>query len=232
MINVQNLSKRFRGRVALDDVSFAVEKGTITGLLGPNGAGKSTLIGTLLGQVRPTAGDVLIRGVSVHRQRTRALQRVGAVFEAPGFYPQFTGRQNLACLASLSGAVSDAEIEDAARFVGLRERIDDPARDYSRGMRLRLALAQALVPRPEVVLLDEPMEGLDPAGIRDARELIARIRAEFGATILFSSHLLKEVDQLCDRIVILNRGKVAFAGPWNGDARSLEAHYLAAIGSA
>ena len=232
MIRIEHLTKRFRKRAALEDVSLEIETGTITGLLGPNGAGKSTLIGAMVGQVRPDAGDIHIHGVSVFADRRRALRGVGAVFEAPGFYAEFTGRENLACLASLSGPVKAKEIEDAVEFVGLNERIDEPARRYSRGMRMRLAIAQALIPRPSLVILDEPMEGLDPAGMRDTRELIQRVRREWNATVLLSSHLLSEVDQLCDHLAILNQGRVVFAGPWQGDARKLEEKYLAAIDGA
>jgi ABC-2 type transport system ATP-binding protein len=229
MIRIEHLTKRFRKRPALDDVTLEIPAGSITGLLGPNGAGKSTLIGTIVGQVRPDAGDVRIQGVSVVSHRCRALRGVGAVFEAPGFYEDFTARENLACLASLSGPVVRAEIENAAVFVGLSDRIDEPVRRFSRGMRLRLAIAQALIPRPALVVLDEPMEGLDPGGIRDARRLIQRVRGEWKATVLLSSHLLSEIDQLCDYLAILNHGRVVFSGPWKGDARLLEDTYLSAI---
>ena len=232
MIRIEHLTKRFRKRAALEDVTLEIEAATITGLLGPNGAGKSTLIGAIVGQVRPDAGDIYIQGVSIIADRRRALRGVGAVFEAPGFYEEFTGRENLACLASLSGPVDAREIDGAVEFVGLKDRIDEPACHYSRGMRLRLAIAQALIPRPSLVILDEPMEGLDPAGMRDARQLIQRVRSEWRATMLLSSHLLSEVEQLCDHLAILNGGRVAFTGAWQGDARKLEEKYMAAIDGA
>jgi ABC-2 type transport system ATP-binding protein len=229
MIRIEHLTKSFRGRPAVDDVSLEIPAGTITGLLGPNGAGKSTLIGMMLGQMRPNHGEVFIRDVSVQRDRAKSLRGVGAVSEAPGFHEEFSGWDNLAFLASLSGVVSEAEIQTAVEFVGLGNRIRDRVRDYSRGMRLRLGLAQALVPQPEVILLDEPLEGLDPAGIRDARELILRVRTEWKTTVLFSSHLLAEVKRLCDAVAILNHGRMAFSGTCQRDGEKLEACYLAAV---
>lgn len=214
MIRIENLRKSFRRRLALDGVSFEVQRGEIFGLLGHNGAGKSTAFGIMLGQVYPDAGEAFIDGISVQRERARALAKVGAIFETPGFFDYMSGWANLEILASYSGHVPRAELEEAVRIVGLTERIHDPVRVYSHGMRQRLALAQALVPMPQAVLLDEPTEGLDPEGIHEMRELIQQLNRDRGLTVLLSSHLLAEVQQLCDRVAILNQGKLVFTGRW------------------
>ncbi|HEX3719311.1 MAG TPA: ABC transporter ATP-binding protein [Verrucomicrobiae bacterium] len=200
---------------ALDDVTLEIPAGEIFGLLGHNGAGKSTLFGLLLGQLRPTRGAAFIRGISVQRQRLRALQGVGAIFETPAFFDYLSGWNNLRNLLAYSGPVSRAEIEDVVRFVGLENRIHEPVRVYSHGMKQRLALAQALLPRPDVVLLDEPAQGLDPEGIQEMRRLILQLNREHGMTVLLSSHLLAEVEQLCTGVAILNQGRLVFQGHWS-----------------
>jgi ABC-2 type transport system ATP-binding protein len=214
MIRIENLHKTFAGRPALDGVSFEVQRGEIFGLLGHNGAGKSTTFGILLGQVYPNRGEAYIDGISVQKSRSKALRKVGAIFETPGFYDYLSGWKNLEILAAYSGKVSRSEIEDAVRTVGLEKRIHDPVKAYSHGMRQRLALAQALVPAPEAVLLDEPTEGLDPEGIHEMREMIKRLNRERGLTVMLSSHLLSEVQQLCDRVAILHQGQMMFEGRW------------------
>ena len=229
MIEAKHLSKAFRNQLAVDDVSFDIHQGAITALLGPNGAGKSTLIGMMLGQVKPDAGEVFINGFSVQRARGEALRSVGATFEAPGFHGDLTGMEILEFLSSLSTRVPADELRAAAQFVGLGNRIHDRVRTYSRGMRLRLALAQALVPRPSVIILDEPMEGLDPADIRDTRQIIKRMQTEFGATILLSSHLLHEVAELCDHVAVLCRGRIVLYGPNSRSAAELEEAYLSVV---
>jgi ABC-2 type transport system ATP-binding protein len=220
MIQLAHLSKSFRGRRALDDLTLEIPAGEIFGLLGHNGAGKSTAFGLMLGQIHPTAGEAFIRGISVQRHRVQALQGVGAIFERPAFYEYLSGWNNLQVLASYSAPVTTAEIEEVVRFVGLEERIREPVRNYSHGMKQRLGLAQALLPRPDVVLLDEPTEGLDPEGIHDMRRLILKLNREHGTTVLLSSHLLAEVEQLCSRVAILNHGQLIFAGRWSELARN------------
>ncbi len=215
MLEVDGLRKSFRGRVALEGLSLSVSRGEIFGLLGHNGAGKSTTFGLILGHLHADAGDARIRGVSVRTDRLRALRGVGAIFETPAFYEYLSGWTNLRILAAYSGRVDLSELERAVGLVGLTERIHDPVRVYSHGMRQRLALAQALVPAPEFILLDEPTEGLDPEGIHEIRNLILRLNAGFGLTVVLSSHMLSEVEALCGRIAILNRGKLIFQGPWS-----------------
>ena len=219
MIRLDKLTKSFGGKRALEGLSFEVARGEIFGLLGHNGAGKSTALGILLGQVYPNSGEAFIGGVSVQRERARALAKTGAIFEQPRFYDYLSGWTNLEIFTAYSARVSKKEIADAVETVGLTERIRDNVGVYSQGMRQRLGLAQALLPAPEVVLLDEPTNGLDPEGIHEMRELIKRLNRERGLTMLFCSHLLSEVEHLCDRVAILNHGRLVFSGRWNEIAR-------------
>jgi ABC-2 type transport system ATP-binding protein len=214
MIRLQNLTKSFKGRPALHGLSIEVTKGEIFGLLGHNGAGKSTTLGILLGQVFPDSGEAFIDGISVQRERGRALSRTGAIFEAPRFYDYLSGWRNLEIYTSYSARVPRRDIEDAVETVGLTGRIYDRVGTYSQGMRQRLGVAQALLPASEVVLLDEPTNGLDPEGIHEMRELIKRLHRTRGITVVFCSHLLVEVEQLCDHVVILNQGRKIFDGRW------------------
>jgi ABC-2 type transport system ATP-binding protein len=214
MIQLKNLTKSFKGRPALHGLSLEVGKGEIFGLLGHNGAGKSTTLGILLGQVFPNSGEAFVNGVSVQRERSRALARTGAIFEAPRFYDYLSGWRNLLIYSSYSARVPKPKIEEAVEIVGLTERIHDKVETYSQGMRQRLGLAQALLPENEVILLDEPTNGLDPEGIHEMRELIKRLNRERGITVVFCSHLLVEVEQLCDHVVILNQGRKIFDGRW------------------
>jgi ABC-2 type transport system ATP-binding protein len=213
MITVSSLTKCFtRGRRALDDVSFEVKPAEIMGLLGHNGAGKSTVLGIMLGMVRPNSGEVTVAGHSVQRERARALRKIGAIFEAPAFYDYMTGWQNLRALCALSGWWEEREVKRVLELVRLADRVHGKVRTYSHGMRQRLALAQALLPMPEVLLLDEPTNGLDPEGIHEFRATVLKLRQEHGLTILFNSHLLSEVEQMCDRCVILREGQKVYEG--------------------
>jgi ABC-2 type transport system ATP-binding protein len=214
MVRLENLTKAFRGRPALTGLSLEIQRGEIFGLLGHNGAGKSTTFGLMLGHLRPDAGEAFIAGRSVQRERALAISRVGAIFETPSFYEYMSGWQNLRFLVSLSGIESDERLREIVKLVRLEERINDPVRAYSHGMRQRLALAQALLPDPEFILLDEPTEGLDPEGIHEMRDMVRRLRDEHGLTVMLSSHLLSEVEQLCDRVAILHRGQLVFCGDW------------------
>ena len=212
MIELRHVTKRFGERVAVDDLNLIVPRGEICGLLGHNGAGKSTAIGMMLGQVWPTAGRITICGCDVQAERGRALLNVGAIFETPVFYEYVTGWANLQILASYSEPVSEKRIREVIDWVGLTGREHSKVKTYSHGMRSRLALAQALLPRPELLILDEPGDGLDPEGIHEMRTTIQRLRAELGLTILLSSHLLSEVEQLCTRLAVLNSGRKVFDG--------------------
>ncbi|MFZ4766128.1 MAG: ABC transporter ATP-binding protein [Roseimicrobium sp.] len=213
MIAATSLTKYFtRTRAALDDVSFEVQPAEILGLLGHNGAGKSTVLGIMLGMVRPDSGEVRIAGNSVQRDRAKALRQVGAIFEAPSFYEYMTGWQNLRALCALSGWWEEREVKRVLEIVRLSSRIHSKVRTYSLGMWQRLALAQALLPMPQVLLLDEPTDGLDPEGIHEFRSTVLGLRDEHGLTILLNSHLLSEVEHMCDRCVILREGRKIYEG--------------------
>jgi ABC-2 type transport system ATP-binding protein len=212
MIELRNVVKKFGGRVAVDDLSFTVPRGEIYGLLGHNGAGKSTAIGMMLGQVWPTGGQVKICGQDVQSNRRAALMQVGAIFETPVFYDYLSGARNLEILSTYTAPTSKARIQEVVEWVGLTGREQSKVRTYSHGMRARLALAQALLPKPELLILDEPSDGLDPEGIHEMRQTILRLQRELGLTIFLSSHLLNEVEQLCTRIAVLQQGKKVFEG--------------------
>ncbi|MEX1113642.1 MAG: ABC transporter ATP-binding protein [Akkermansiaceae bacterium] len=216
MLEATGLFKSFGGKPALTDFSFKVKRGEIYGMLGHNGAGKSTSLGIILGMVMPDAGDVTIGGISVLKHRSQALAKVGAVFEAPAFYEYLSGWENLKILMSYSHGFDPRAAREVIEQVGLSKRVHSKVRTYSHGMRQRLALAQALLPEPEVLLLDEPTDGLDPEGIKWFRDFILNLRKERGMTVLFNSHLLAEVELMCDRVAILREGKRVFEGPVGG----------------
>ena len=216
MLVASGLYKKFGGKPAIEDVSFHVKKGEIYGLLGHNGAGKSTSLGIILGMVMPDQGDVTIGGISVLKNRAQALRKVGAIFEAPAFYDYLSGWDNLKILMSYSGGFDATAARSVIDQVGLTKRVHSKVRTFSHGMRQRLALAQALLPEPEVLLLDEPTDGLDPEGIKWFREFILKLRDERGMTVLFNSHLLAEVELMCDRVAILREGKRVFEGTVQG----------------
>jgi ABC-2 type transport system ATP-binding protein len=212
MIELRNVQKRFGRQLALDDFTLQVPAGEIYGLLGHNGAGKSTAIGIMLGQVWPTRGGVSVCGFDVTSNRRRALQKVGAIFESPAFYDYLSGFRNLEILSSYTAPTTRARLQEVIEWVGLTGREHSKVRTYSHGMRARLALAQALLPHPELLILDEPSDGLDPEGIHEMRHTIQRLQRELGLTILLSSHFLSEVEQLCTRIAVLNKGRMVFEG--------------------
>jgi ABC-2 type transport system ATP-binding protein len=212
MIELSNVHKRFGQRVAVDDLTLRVPAGEIYGLLGHNGAGKSTCIGMMLGQVWPTRGDVKVCGFDVSARRKKALAKVGAIFESPAFYDYLSGLTNLEILSSYTARTPRKRIEEVIEWVGLNGREYSKVRTYSHGMRARLALAQALLPNPQLLILDEPSDGLDPEGIHEMRHTILRLHRELKLTILLSSHFLSEVEQICTRIAVLNQGRMVFEG--------------------
>ena len=212
MIQLKDLRKEFGRRTAVENLNLSVPAGEIYGLLGHNGAGKSTAIGMMLGQVWPTRGEVRVCGHDVTAHRRRALEKVGAIFESPAFYDYLSGRRNLEILSSYTAPTPRKRIQEVIQWVGLTGREDSKVRTYSHGMRARLALAQALLPQPELLILDEPSDGLDPEGIHEMRHTILRLHRELGLTILLSSHFLNEVEQLCSRIAVLNQGRMVFEG--------------------
>jgi ABC-2 type transport system ATP-binding protein len=209
-IQAEDLTKRFGARTVVDRVCFAVQPGEIFGFLGPNGAGKTTTIGMLLGLVRPDAGRALLFGHDVQREPATALREVGALVEAPAFYPYLSGRDNLRVLARADG-LSNQRVEAVLAQVELTARAGDRFRVYSQGMRQRLGIAAALLREPRLVILDEPTNGLDPAGQQSIRELVKSL-AHAGRAIFLSSHILPEVEQLCDRVAILVNGRITAQG--------------------
>ena len=205
----RGLSKRFGDRVAVDQIDLDLPVGVVSGFVGPNGAGKTTTIQMLLGLVRPSEGTAEVLGHSI-REPAAYLARVGALVESPAFYPTLSGRRNLAVLARL-GRVRPERIDEVLELVGLSDRASDLVRGYSLGMKQRLGVAAALLPDPELVILDEPANGLDPAGIREIRTLLRGL-ADRGITVFVSSHLLAEIEAICDHLVMINLGKVVFQG--------------------
>ncbi len=213
IVEVDRLSKSFGTVRALEDVSLSVAEGEVFGFLGPNGAGKTTMIRILLGLLRPDRGAARIGGHDCWADHGRAAPLFGATLEQPGLYGFLSGRDNLRQFARMLGAVDEGRITELLALVGLTERGDDRVKRYSMGMRQRLALAQALLGRPRLLVLDEPTNGLDPNGIHGLRILLRQLATDQGLTIFFSSHLLSEVEELCDRVVVLHRGQVRAAGP-------------------
>ncbi|MFO7170299.1 MAG: ABC transporter ATP-binding protein [Chloroflexota bacterium] len=209
-ILAEELTKRFGKHTAVDGVSLTVRQGEVFGFLGPNGAGKTTTIGMLLGLVRPSSGRAVVLGHDVAREPEAALRGVGAMIEAPAFYPYLTGRDNLRVLAR-SGGVAEKRVDEVLRLVELGGSARERFRTYSQGMRQRLAIAAALLHEPQLIILDEPTNGLDPAGQQEIRSLIRSLARE-GRTIFLSSHMLHEVEQLCERVAILKQGRVIAEG--------------------
>ncbi len=212
-LEAEGLCKRYGELTAVEDVSLRVDEGQIAGFIGPNGAGKTTTLRMLLGLVAPTRGSVRIFGHDVGRDFQRAIRAVGALVEGPAFYPFLSGRRNLRLFGRLSGGVDEARIQEVLERVGLGRRGDQRVKGYSQGMRQRLGIALALLARPRLLVLDEPTNGLDPQGMREVRNLIRAIRDEGETTILLSSHLLGEMERICDRVAVISRGRVLCSGP-------------------
>ncbi|MGD8760452.1 MAG: ABC transporter ATP-binding protein [Anaerolineales bacterium] len=212
IIRTYDLTKRFKKLTAVDHVNFEVLPGEVFGFLGPNGAGKTTTIAMLLGLVRPTTGSAEVLGHDIRRDLSVALRRVGAIVETPSFYPYMSGIDNLRILARIDGGDTVEQIPSILEQVGLKGRGKDKVGTYSQGMRQRLGLAAALLGDPELLILDEPTNGLDPAGMREMRLFIRSLADEQGKTVFLSSHLLHEIEQVCDRVLILNKGEVIAQG--------------------
>jgi ABC-2 type transport system ATP-binding protein len=210
-VEARGLVKRYGEIVAVDHVDLSVEHGDVFGYLGPNGAGKTTSLRMLLGLIRPTSGGARLFGRDPLVDGAKALDGVAGFVEGPRFYPYLSGRRNLRLLADYDEPVSRALIDEVLELVELRDRAKDKVGGYSHGMRQRLGIAAALLRQPRLLLLDEPTTGLDPAGMRDMRELVRRLAGE-GITIMLSSHLLYEVEDLCNRVAIIRKGCVIYQG--------------------
>ncbi len=228
VIETHRLTKRYGRRTAVTDLDLAVPRGSSFGLLGHNGAGKTTLIRLLVGLTEPDAGTISLAGERLDRHNRHALSRVGAIIEEPRFHGHLTGEENLRVVAAVRGGESHRRIAPALRRVGLAERAHERVRTYSQGMRQRLGIARCLIADPEVVILDEPTNGLDPAGILELRALVGSLVAE-GRTVFVSSHLLGEVEKMCDAVAVIADGRLVWQGRIEqlaSDGSSLEDRFL------
>jgi ABC-type multidrug transport system ATPase subunit len=210
---VSGLCKTYGNFRAVDHLDVSVPEGQIFGFLGPNGAGKSTTIRMMLGLIHPDAGSIRYFGKDFFSHRRESLRKTGAIVERPDFYLNLSGERNLKILGEMQDAdVSDAHISEVLRFTGLGERGKSAVKTYSQGMKQRLGIAQALLHDPTLIILDEPTNGLDPRGMREIRELVVKLNKERGMTVIFSSHLLHEVEMICHSVVLINKGKKVAEG--------------------
>ena len=214
IITTEQLTKKYKNFTSVNNVSLHIRKGSIYGFLGPNGAGKSTTMKMLLGLTAPTKGSFTIDGKQFPGNRIAILKEIGSFIEAPSFYANLTGRENLDIIRRILG-LSKAEVEDALELVGLTEFGDRLAKKYSLGMKQRLGLAGALLGRPPILILDEPTNGLDPSGIHEIRNLVKSLPDLYDCTVLISSHMLSEIELIADDIGILNHGQLLFEGSMN-----------------
>ncbi len=210
-LSARHLTKVIGRRTIVEDASFEIEGGEVFGFLGPNGAGKTTTIRMLVGLIRPTAGSVSICGYDIRSQFEEAMRCVGCIVENPDLYRFMTGRENLEHFARMLGVGKD-DIERVASLVSLAHRLDQRVGTYSLGMRQRLGIAQAMLGKPRVLILDEPANGLDPAGIREIRELLRSLASDHGMAVFVSSHLLAEIELMCDRVAIIHKGRILREG--------------------
>jgi len=211
ILRTVSLTKRYGRLLALEGLNLEVRRGQVYGFLGPNGAGKITTIALILGLIAPSAGHVEMFGLDTRTHLSQALRRTGAILETPSFYPHLSGRDNLRIWAALSDGIDEKRIDEVLELVGLTGRGRDKVRNYSLGMKQRLGLAAALLHDPELLVLDEPTNGLDPAGMREVRHLIKGL-GQIGKTVFVSSHLLGEVEQMCDHLGILKQGRLLTQG--------------------
>ncbi len=213
IVSVKNLSKNFNEIKAVNDLSFSVEKGQVYGFLGQNGAGKSTTIRMLLTLIKPTSGQIEIFGMDLNKHRKEILRQIGAIIEKPDMYKYLTALENLRIFAAMSGVkVSEKKLLDQLEMVGLAERAHSKVKTYSQGMKQRLGIATALVHDPQLVILDEPTNGLDPQGIADVRNLILMLSRQMNKTMIISSHLLSEIELIAESMIIIDKGKKIVEG--------------------
>lgn len=213
IIEVHRLTKKFKNLTAVDNLDLNVYKGDVFGFLGPNGAGKSTTIRMLLTLIKPTSGNIKIFGKDLNKHRNEILAKVGAIVEKPDFYLYLSAKKNLEILSKMSGLdISNKRIMEILELVGLEKRYNSKVKTYSHGMKQRLGIAQALLHDPKLIILDEPTVGLDPQGIKEVRELIIKLSSENNITIFLSSHILKEIEIVANRMVIINNGKSVVEG--------------------
>jgi ABC-2 type transport system ATP-binding protein len=208
VLELNNVSKVIKGKRIIDSLSFGVQEGEVFGFLGPNGAGKTTTIRMIVGLMGISEGDIVVNGISVKSNYEGAIRDIGAIVENPELYKFLSGYKNLQHFARMHKGITEERIKEVVELVGLTDRINDKVKTYSLGMRQRLGIAQCLLHNPKVLILDEPTNGLDPAGIREIRDYIRRLARENGMAVIVSSHLLSEMEMMCDRIGIIQKGKL------------------------
>ncbi|PFN07347.1 ABC transporter ATP-binding protein [Bacillus cereus] len=213
ILSVRNVKKVIGKKTLVENISFDVKQGEVFGFLGPNGAGKTTTIRMLVGLIKATEGEITIGGYHIKEDFQKAMRQVGSIVENPELYTYLTGWENLKQFARMLGGISDERILEIAKMVHLDERIHDKVKTYSLGMKQRLGIAQALLGNPKLLILDEPTNGLDPAGIREMREFIHKLVKEENMSVFISSHLLSEVQMICDRVAIIHKGKMITVAP-------------------
>jgi ABC-2 type transport system ATP-binding protein len=212
ILSCNNLSKRFGRKLAVDNASFGVDSGDILGLIGPNGAGKSTLLKMIVGLIWPNSGSVNICGYDVYQQHRQAMANLGAIIEWPAFHDELTARTNLRVLSGGHGKEYERKLENIAEFIDIQGYLDQKVSSFSTGMKQRLGIALALLPDSKFIILDEPTNGLDPGGIIEIRSIIREYNRQFGTTILITSHMLGEIENICSKVVIINEGKIITSG--------------------
>ncbi len=208
VLEVSNITKQIKKNKIIKDISFDIKQGEILGFLGPNGSGKTTTLRMIVGLSKPTSGDIKICGHSIEKEYVKAMSNVGCIIEGPDLYDYMSGYKNLEMLGSMSKGVTKKDIDEAVELVGMGSRINDKVTIYSMGMKQRIGLAQALIHKPKLLILDEPTNGLDPQGIHEFREIVKDLAKEKGISVLISSHLISEVQLMCDRISIINNGSI------------------------
>lgn len=222
IVRLQGVTKRIGKRTIIDNLTLDVPSGEVFGFLGPNGAGKTTTIRMMVGLMSITSGDILIDGESISNQFEKAIRHVGAIVENPEMYKYMTGYQNLIHFARMIPGVTSHRVKEVVALVGLEGRIHDKVRTYSLGMRQRLGVAQAILHKPKLLILDEPTNGLDPAGIRELRDYLRRMASQEGVAVFVSSHLLSEMELMCDRVAIIQNGKLIDVRSIQGAGRTVE----------
>lgn len=208
VLTVSKLTKRIKKTLIIKDVSFDIKQGEIVGFLGPNGSGKTTTLRMIVGLSKPTSGEIKICGYSIKKDFVKAMSNVGCIIEGPDLYDYMSGYRNLELLGSMSKGVTKKDIDEAVELVGMGNRIHDKVAVYSMGMKQRVGLAQALIHKPKLLILDEPTNGLDPQGIHEFREIVKKLAKEKGISVLISSHLISEVQLMCDRVSIIDDGSL------------------------
>lgn len=226
VVELKNVTKTIRGKKIIDDLSFEVKEGEVFGFLGPNGAGKTTTIRMMVGLIGITSGEIAICGKNVVKDYEEAIKHVGAIVENPELYKFLTGYQNLQQVARLIKGVTKEKIDEVIELVGLKTRIHEKVKTYSLGMRQRLGIAQSLLHDPKILILDEPTNGLDPAGIREIRDYLRSLARDKGMSVIVSSHLLSEMEMMCDRIAIIQKGKLINVQQVHEDASANQREYV------